>query len=383
MTSTSPVPLTTRNACLEDLVDLLRHQQAHKVDVVVHADQIRAEGTQLRIAGTPPMLSERGVTTTSGLYMPTQVCDQGLANKLGIPLPYLRRLREHKPGLYDTNVNGWLADADRRFLVRALRGGGEHANEHGVARAFLSDSYRIIDNLDVLMAALDGIRQAGVQVQIDGCDLTERRMYVRVVCEQVRALAPDLLRDYRSPFTGQAGADCPAVFAGFVVTNSEVGEGAFTIVPRLVVQVCRNGMTITTDAARHVHLGGRMDEGVVRWSADTQDKNLALVTAQTRDAITTFLDIDYVRAKISEMSRLADTRITDPTATVELVAKRLSFTDEQQRQILSHFIQGADLSAGGVMHAVTSAAQTLPDADAAHEMESQALRALQLAAIGR
>ena len=32
------------------------------------------------------------------------------------------------------------------------------------------------------------------------------------------------------------------------------------------------------------------------------------------------------------------------------------------------------------MHAVTSAAQTLADADAAHEMEAQALSALELAA---
>ncbi|MFC5813614.1 DUF932 domain-containing protein [Nonomuraea harbinensis] len=375
MSSASALALTTRNAALEDLVDLLRHQQDHKVDVVVHSDQIRAEHTRLRLSG-PPLLSERGVTTVAGLYTPTGVCDQGLASKLGIPLPYLRRLRERKPDLYDANVNGWLADADRRFLLRGMRAGGEH----GIARAFLSDSYRIIDNLDVLLAALDGVRQSGAQVQIDGCDLTERRMYVRVVCEQIRALAPDLLRDYRSPFTGQSGADNPVVFAGFVITNSEVGEGAFTIVPRLLVQVCHNGMTINADAARHVHLGGRMDEGVVRWSADTRDKNLALITAQTRDAITTFLDLDYVRAKLEQMTRLSGARIADPAATIELVAKKLSYSEEQQRQILSHFIQGGDLSAGGVMHAVTSVARTLPDADTAHEMEGQALRVLHLAA---
>jgi hypothetical protein len=47
---------------------------------------------------------------------------------------------------------------------------------------------------------------------------------------------------------------------------------------------------------------------------------------------------------------------------------------------LTHFIRGGDVTAGGVMHAVTSVAQTLPDADAAHEMESAALRALDIAA---
>ncbi|MGP3920569.1 DUF932 domain-containing protein [Nonomuraea sp. 10N515B] len=379
MTSTSPIALTTRNARLEDLVNLLRDQQVHKVDVVVHSDQIRAIGTRLQLVGTAPLLSPNGVTSTAGLYLPTQVCDQGLAGKLGIPQQYLRRLRAEKPALYDANVNGWMESADRRFLLRGLHtGGGE-----GVARAFLSDSYRIIENLDVLTAALKGVRQAGVQVQIDGCDLTERRMYVRVVCEQVRALAPDLLRDYRSPFTGAAGADNPIVFAGFLLSNSETGCGAFTIVPRLVVQVCRNGMTIPVDALRHVHLGARMEEGVVRWSEDTAKKNLELIAAQTRDAVTTFLDVDYVRAKLQELTGLARTQIADPSRTIELVAKKLSFTDEYQEQILAHFIKGADLSAGGIMHAVTSVAQTLPNADTAHEMESQALRAMQLAATGR
>ncbi|MEU7912281.1 hypothetical protein [Microbispora bryophytorum] len=32
------------------------------------------------------------------------------------------------------------------------------------------------------------------------------------------------------------------MFAGFVISNSETGCGAFTITPRLLVQVCRNGM---------------------------------------------------------------------------------------------------------------------------------------------
>jgi len=47
---------------------------------------------------------------------------------------------------------------------------------------------------------------------------------------------------------------------------------------------------------------------------------------------------------------------------------------------LSHFIRGGDLTAGGVMHAVTSTAQVTPDSDTAHEMEAASTRALTLAA---
>jgi hypothetical protein len=375
---TTPTPLGVRNATLADLARLLREQQARKVDIVAPATAIRARAARLVVDDTVPELGPDGVTSTAGSYIPTEVCDQGIADKLGIPAAYLRRMREHKPGLYDANVNGWLDGDDRRFLLRCLQpstGGGS-----GVARAFLSDGYKIIDSLDVLMAALDGVRNAGFPVEIDGCDLTERRMYVRVVCEQVRVLAPALLAGYRSPFTGASGADNPVVFAGFVITNSETGCGAFTLTPRLVVQVCRNGMTITRDAMRAVHLGERLDEGVVSWSGDTKDKTLALITAKTTDAVATYLDPRYVERAIRAIERDADQPLADPQEAVRTVSQRLRFTDAQQNDILTHFIRGGDVSAGGLMHAVTSAAQTQSDADTAHEMESAALRALDIAA---
>jgi len=381
MTSDTPSSagvLGARNVTLADLAGLLREQQARKVDIVASASAIRARSGQLVIDGADPVLGPDGVTMTAGTYTPTEVCDQGLADKLGIPAAYLRRMREQRPGLYDANVNGWLDADPRKFLIRCLRpaiGSGP-----GAARAFLSDGYRRIDNLDVLLAALDGVRAADVPVQIDGCDLTERRMYVRVTCEQVRVLAPALLADYRSPFTGAAGADNPVVFAGIVISNSETGCGAFTLTPRLVVQVCRNGMTITKDAIRAVHLGERLDEGVVTWSGNTMDKTLALITARTTDAVTTFLDPRYTDRVVRAIAAQAGHSLADPQEAVAVVSAQLRFTDAQQAGILTHFIRGGDMSAVGILHAITSAAQTQADADAAHDMEGAGLRALEIAA---
>jgi hypothetical protein len=375
---TPAAPPAARNAALADIAALLRDQQALKSDFVVPATAIRARGGLLAVDDSAPELGPDGVTMTAGLYVPTGVCDQGIADKLGIPGAYLRRMREQRPDLYDANVNGWLDGDGRKFLLRCLRPGGPAGT--GIARAFLSDGYKLIDNLDALLAALDGVRQSGVPVQVDGCDLTERRMYVRVVCEQVRMLAPVLLHGYRSPFTGASGADNPVIFSGFMLTNSETGCGAFTLVPRLVVQVCRNGMTITKDAMRAVHLGERLDEGIVSWSGNTRDKTLALITAKTTDAVSTFLNPSYVQDAVRELEKDAGHPVTDPQETIRVVSQRLRFTDAQQSDILNHFIRGGDVTAGGVMHAVSSVAQTLPDADAAHDMESAAVRALDIAA---
>jgi hypothetical protein len=368
--------LAARNASIEDLIGLLRGQQARKVDVIAPASAIRAESGLIVLDGTVPLLGEDGVTMTAGAYRPTDVCDAGVADKLGIPAAYLRRMRASRPHLYDQNVNGWLAGDDRSFLVRCLRGddGGT-----GVARAWLSDGYKTIDHLDTLTAVFEGIRPAGQPVAVDSCDLTERRMYVRVSCQAVQVLAPALLSGYVSPFTGAKGADNPVVFAGFAVTNSETGCGACTITPRLVAQVCANGMTITRDAVRAVHLGERMEEGI-RWSGDTQDRQLALVTAKARDAVASFLSPAYAEKAVRDLEKKAGHPVKDAVKTVEVISARLRYSETQQAEILDHFIKGGDLTAGGILHAVTSAAQVQPDGDAAWDLENTALDALTLAA---
>jgi dsDNA-binding SOS-regulon protein len=379
MTEVSTVsPEAARNATLEDLVATLQGQQPRKLDVVAGAAAIRSEGGVIRLSGTEWAINEDGAVQQDGLYRPTDVCDTGISAKLRIPLDYLRRMRNEVPALYDANVNGWLERDDRKFMLRCFRpddDGGE-----GVARAFVSNSYGIIDYLDALTSALAGVRQAGVPVVIDGCDLTEKRMYVRVVCEAVQALAPSLLAGYRSPYSGETGTDNPTVFAGFVISDSEVGHGQFSITPRLVAQVCRNGMTITRDAVGKQHLGARLDEGIVRWTDETRQKELALITAQARDTVATFLDTGYVVAKLAEMEEQAGIRVKEPIDTIEHVSKGLAFTEEQQKDVLSFFFRSDQLTAGGVMHAVTAAAQQARSGDTAFDMEANGLRAMQLAA---
>lgn len=371
--------LTSRNATLSDMVGLLRRQHDAKLDVVVPARDLRMTGGDLHIDGIgEPTITLDGVTPARGVFRPTQTCDGGIADKLSIPSQYLRRMRTEQLDLLDHNVNTWLADDPaKRYLIRTLRGQGD---QPGIARAMLSEKYKITDNLDVLMAALEGIRRASARTEISRCDLTERRMYVKVRSPEVAAYAPRLLADYRSPFSGLRGADNPLVFAGFVISNSETGHGSFSIIPQVTIQVCDNGVTFTRDAMREVHLGGRLPEGVIRWSSDTHDAALDLIVKQARDAVTTFLTRDFVQAKIAEVEAEAGIPVRDVDATLEYVGKQLRFTAEQQATILNHFIDGADRTSGGVLHAVTSTAQTLDDADDAYEMERRGLQAMTLAA---
>jgi hypothetical protein len=384
---------TLRSATMQDLADLLTEQQARKLDVVAHASQLTAFAGGLRVTGSAAEITEDGVTAADGFYRFTDVALEHLADKLRIPVAYLRRLHSERVDMFDDNVNGWLhglapargddgIPGDPRSFLARLFAPTVDEDGIGICRGILSDRYKMVDHLDVLTSALDGARYAGVDLEVHSCDLTDRRMYVRVQAPSVEALAPDLLRGYRSPFDhGGGDGGPPIVFAGFLIANSEVGEGSATITPQIIVKVCTNGMTMTKDALRAIHLGKRHEQGLVTWSDETRRKELELIRAQAADTVRTFCNVDYVRAKIAELEALAGKPIDDdPARAVEVVTNRLNYSDAQRADVLSMFVKGGQLTAGGVMQAVTAAAQTQPDGDAQAAMEADALDALAYAA---
>lgn len=372
---------TLRRRDLATLAKTLQDQRTRAVDVVASAKSLHSKDGLIVLSGLEPVLEEDGVTDVNGFYRPTDVGNEGIGLKLGIPNQYLRKMHEDFPELYDANVNGWLQRTDAKYLLRLLRTPGQERQD-GILRALLSDRYRTIDNFDVLMATLAGIREAGLtgdSLRIEA-DLTERRMIVKVHSEAVALAAPELIGKYRSPFTGQSGMDNPLLFAGFMITNSEVGGGSFSITPRAVWEVCTNGMTITKDAMREIHLGVRLNEGVVKPSARTIKRNLDLVTSQTSDAVKAFLSKDYLESKVEEVQEKMGVEITDAPKVITDVSAKLGFSKDDAADILGAFVKGGTMTAGGVMQAITAAAQSREDGDEALRWEAAALPALELAA---
>lgn len=420
MTTTNPLALastdTLRNANLEDLVALLRTQAELKYDVVVNAKALRYDAGLLAVDGGALRFGDDGVEEADARLRPTLPCEEALAGKLEIPTRYVRKMRADAitqaakmtaddvdqamantfaADLLDHNVNHWLGrDPNRKFLVRAFR--NDNPDEVGVARAVLSDQFGMYDHLDMLVAALDGVKQSGTEITIEGCDLSEKRMQVRITAPAIKALAPSLLAGYRTPFgtggiervrnlansegMGYEPGEEPVVFAGFVISNSETGDGALTIMPQVIIQICRNGLRIKGDALKSIHLGSKLEDGVIRWSGETQRKGIELVTARAKDAVTTFLDVAYIERVVARLDELAGKAIAEPEKMVERVGKQFGFSEDEQNTILRAFIAGGQLTAGGVMQAVTAAAQTIEDPDRAADLEESAEDVLAFAA---
>lgn len=376
---------TLRRGDLPALVQILQDQHAAKVDVVLPASKLQAHdvgGTRgFEFYDLQPQMNESGVTDVNGLYTPTSKAVAQIADKLGIPTGYLRRCQEDNWPLFESNIAGWADRDDRKFLVRLLYGQDpNHPDTQGIMRAVLSDGYGFRDHLDTVMALLTGMRAAGLDADnIGSCDLSDDRLYLRVKAPEIGVMAPELLKGYRSPFTGNEGADNPLVYAGILIRNSESGGGALSITPELTVKICENGMLMQPDAIRSVHLGSRLEEGQVRWADDTEKAFDDLITMKVRDAVTAFLTPEYVQSCVDKLEAKSGKPIGDPK-NVEVVAKQLKFNEGEQAALMSHFIKGGQLTAGGVMAAVTSMCQEISDPDRSYEVQATGLRAMELAA---
>ena len=411
------VTLQARNATAEDLVKILQDQRARKLDLVTPARNVWSRNGQLIVKGAEAVITEDGVSQANGTYQPTSVFDDGLSSKLEIPRAYLRRMRESRPDILDSTVNGWLhgrsvraADGSqsevypsdqRSFLLRLFRGddGGT-----GVARAMLSDKFALsYDNLDVLVAVMSGIRDSGTNVITRVTDLSETRMRVRFEAPELNTAAAGLLDGYRSPFEGdrvkraglfdalrqQYGAhhmfsekDAPVVYTGADLSNSETGGGAYTLTPVVMIVRCTNGLVLNNKeyGIRRVHLGARLGEGEIRPSLDTLRKAGELVAAETRDAIAAWFRPEYLRETVRRLEAQAGVPVEAPTETVPAVVASLGFTPDEARGVLDLFVMSGQCTAGGIAQAVSAYAQTIEDPDRAYDIELQAIAAMELVA---
>lgn len=389
MTTLEPTtlePQIARNVDLQSIFTQLNHQREVRRDLIVPAGAMRSEMGLLH-------LNDGSAPGNGSAVAPGDLMVGGMAERLKVPVAFLREIHQRSARLdseytaaYDAVLNARLADAEadnRSFMVRTFVTDDERVPDFG--RAILSDRYKAMDNLDVLVSALSGVREAGVPIEITGCDLTERRMQVRVKAPSVRYIATEFLKGYRNPYpsshTGYGPGEEDVIFAGFVISNSETGGGAFSIVPRFEIQICKNGMRVTSDRLQRVHLGARQAEGEISWSDDTQRAITELVGKQVRDAVTTFLTPEYIEQAIQALeAKGAGTELPEPAEVIEEVSQRQQWTQAEAAEILSCFIKGGVTTAGGVMQAMTAAAQHVPDPDRAAELEDLAVPAMEMAA---
>ena len=167
------------------------------------------------------------------------------------------------------------------------------------------------------------------------------------------------------------------IITGFVITNSELGQGSFNISPRAVILKCQNGMVFKDDSFGKIHLGSKMEQySQIDWSEETKRKNHELIQLQVKDAVKQFTSEDFLRRKITELNQYAEQELKHPIETVKNVSKLLNITEEKEKSILDFFMRSGDISSMGVSQAITFYAHETKDADESHDLESAAIEIL-------
>ena len=366
---------------LSRIAGRLQDVAASRFDVVAGQSALRCKAPhRLMVELGTPQITDQGVTESVIVARYTRTAWRQMAERLHIPLQYLDRLMamEHTMGpmLGCQSINDLAFMDDRRALYRFV-----NTTDGYVLRAILSNRYQGFDNDTAITAILNGFTDAGIEFgncEVTG-DVTPDRLRLRIAVPQVQVAVPDLLGDYRMPYSlrpGNAihaapdrGETPPVLWAGIEVANSETGNGAFTIAPRVVIQVCRNGLTRAVDF-RRAHIGASLEEGSIDWSAETQRQALALITSQVRDAVVTYISPSYLQNTVEEMRAAKQVGVENAVPAVDAVQRNFGLTEVERDAVFELFAAGGDRTVLGLGQAVTAAAQLADDGDRQSELES-------------
>ena len=284
----------------------------------------------------------------------TKHAHRQMGERLKIPAKYYDRMLQNAPQLLAENVNHWFQNKPEPRMIRVLDDN---------ARAFLSNSYRPLDNYDLSNVVLPIIGEMEDMI-IVSCEITDRRLYIK-------ALFPRIEREIKRG---------DIVQSGIIVSNSEIGSGSLQVAPLVFHCICSNGM-ISQDAFKKYHVGGATEvEGAMELYRDE--------TRQADDKATWMKVEDTVRATIEEskfegiVRRLQEStgdKITmDPEKAVERITTKFNLSDNEQGGVLRHLIDGGDLSRYGMVQAVTRTSQDVTTYDRATELERLGGKVLEL-----
>lgn len=289
-----------------------------------------------------------------------------IAARLDIPRAYYKRMAIEQPQLLATNVNTWLAKNPEKRMIRTL---------DNRVRAFLSDKFRPLENLDLAEAIMPVLGK--LDVEIMSSEITERRLYIKAIDRSVTRDIP----------TGKKLGDASHTFfdtmsPAIVISNSEVGAGALSVQTGVYTKVCTNLAIMGERSMRKYHVGARADLGEEVYallSDQTRRVTDAALWLQVRDIVKGAFDRARFDASVDQIAGLVEQKIDgDPVKVVEVAAKQFQLSDGERGSVLKHLIEGGELTRYGLFNAITRTAEDLGDYDRATEFEQLGGRVIEL-----
>lgn len=287
-----------------------------------------------------------------------QIAHRQLGSHLKIPVDYYDRMLSNDPELLAHNVNTWFRKEPSTRMIRTLG---------GTARAFLSNRYRRIDNMEIAKVVLPLIGKM-TDAHFESCQITDSRMYIKVVN---RRLTAEVVKG-------------DIVQAGIIISNSEVGQGSVSIQPLVYRLVCSNGMIVNDARARKYHTGrvNTLEENFQLYSEETLAAEDHAFVKKIEDTVKAAVEEARFSQVVDLMRKATQVPIntTDVPAVVKMASKDFKITEEESAGVLQHLIEGKDLTLYGLSNAVTRHSQDIGSYDRATELESIGYKILSMPA---
>jgi hypothetical protein len=355
---------------LPDLATLIQSQNIQKRDIVAPTPELTLV-TPAKVPSLAFRLPRRdtvtGLTSNEDVVASlTPLALEQIGAWADVPTKYLRRIAQpENHDLLQSNVNHWLQKIEKKRLVRMLQ------DTTAIVRAFLSDTYRPLDNYDLALHIMPRLRRAGMSIK--SCQLTDTRLYIQAVDMNLSAKI--------APGKHQRTLD-DTLYAGVVISNSEVGQGSLKIEPMVFRLVCTNGLIVGT-SLRRSHLGRRLVNGTggddafsslndafELFSDATKEQTDKAFWMQVVDVVDAALDEARFRAVVDRMQNATTVELPpNPNFIVEVTANKLGLSSDESDLVLAALFSEGDSTLYGLMNAVTNAAEKSESYDRAIEMQ--------------
>lgn len=331
---------------LSQLAAKIEGNQALKHDFIA-----KTEVTTMQIqSDNTPVLE---LPESQGTFPLLPLAHDQIAARLNIHRAYYDRMRQEAPDLLAINVNTWFRKNPEKRMIRTL--GGD-------VRAFLSNRYNRIENEEIAQVVLPILAEIP-DVRIISSEITDRRMYIQ-------ALTPRIVGEVKKGDVVQCGV---------VISNSEVGHGSVSISPLVYRLVCLNGMISNDGRLRANHVGGRIEETEALYADDTRQADDRAILLKVRDHVRSAVDATAFGRRVAAMSELTTAKVTgDAEKAIEVLAKKIGASEGERSGILRSLIEGGDLSAWGLLNAVTAQAHDATTYDRSVEFQRMGGQLLEL-----
>jgi hypothetical protein len=349
----------------DQLVETLREKRSRSFDFIADTRSLQMAPVPDEIAADLPQIEE--VQRLEGrkpkvAIMPTNQDDEWFVNfgplaananaheqvsqKTPIGSRYYKHMLATDPELLCANVNRWWQRQPQKRMVRAEMTPENGHKPLGFARAFLSNSYRRLDNLEVCDAMLPMLTDADSPWNITQAGITDIAVHIEAkaptVCGEVRVGEPVML--------------------AVKIQTGEVGNRALTAQAGMYTLKCSNLLMVPSWCQRQVHLGRAENEFVELLSEATLRKEDQLVIDKMRDVVAAMHDVERFAALLATAQASADrdqAGLKSPVHATQLLARDAQLTEAEGVLVWNEMMKEGDPTIWGLTSALTATSRGL------------------------